>query len=72
MTTTGAMANMQAEVVCVHCGLKKWVGWELRHSGGKILPKDVTFDTVARCRSCPSNQDYTRFTGHTRWIPGLD
>ena len=54
---------LEAEVRCRTCGAKKYVPWELRHTG-----KEPTTSGYAqvRCKPCPVGRDLTDYTGRMR------
>ena len=59
--------DLDAEVRCDQCGKTRWIDFDYRYRGMQTLPKGVEPSIRARCMSCVGNNDFTRFTGNTRW-----
>lgn len=56
----------EALVKCGRCGQTRWVSFADRHAGNRKPPEGVEPSSSARCRSCPTGDDFTRFEGFTR------
>lgn len=62
--------TIEAKVICNRFphdeNHHKWVAWDYRHAGMQNPPPDVGPTTLARCPVCPSQNDYSHYSGLTR------
>lgn len=50
----------EAQVRCLTCKQKIWVKWDYRHDGKS---RKTEHYHAARCPSCPTDKDFTAYTG---------